>query len=165
MKRTLFILSLCSVFALGANAQKQTRTEYTTTTTTAYENAQARIPEVYVQPRVAPLVCEVEIIPGATNSFSTTMSKQKVEKDLNGNLENVRMYAVYLFTEKTNSDMIVAATYHIQSQNDGSYVVDVKGFPARFTNWHTATKDDYEWMRITDDQSAIDRTYKPTVKQ
>lgn len=165
MKRTLFILSLCSVFALGANAQKQTRTEYHTTTTTTYENAQARIPEVYVQPRVAPLVCEVEIIPGAINSFSTTMSKQKVEKDLNGNIENVRMYAVYLFTEKTNSDMIVAATYHIQSQDDGSYVIDVKGFPARFTNWHTATKEDYEWMRITDDQSAIDRTYKPTVKQ
>lgn len=149
---------------MAANAQKQTRTEVRTTTTTSYENAQARIPEVYVQPLVKPLVCEAEIIPGAKTKFTTTMTSEQI-RSLDGNPENIRMYAVYLFTEETKSDMIVAATYHIQSQPDGTYIVDIKGFPARFKNWHTATKDDYEWMRITGDQNMSGQTYRPTVKQ
>ena len=162
--KKVFFLSLCTVFALGASAQKQTRTETRTTTTTTYENAQARIPEVYVQPQVKPLVCEVEVIKGANTTFSTVMTNQRV-KSLDGNPENMRMYAVYLFTEQEKCDMIVAATYHIQSQDDGSYVVEVKGFPARFKNWHTATKEDYEWMRITGEPTMTGLTYKPTVKQ
>lgn len=164
MKKAFFLLSLFSVITLGANAQKQTRTETTTTTTTSYENAQARIPEVYVQPQVKPLVCEVEVIPGANTTFSTVMTGKQV-RSLDSSPENMRMYAVYLFTEQEKCDMIVAATYHIQSQADGSFIVDVKGFPARFKNWHTATKDDYEWMRITGEPTMTGLTYKPTVKQ
>lgn len=164
MKKTLFIFLISFASILGVKAQKQTRIETQTTTTTTYENAQARIPDVYVQPVVKPLVCEVEVIPGAKNEFTTTMTSQQV-KSLNNTVENMRMYAAYLFTEDTKSDMIVAATYHIQSQPDGSFIVSVKGFPAKFKNWHTATRDDYEWMRIGGDNNLTGVTYKPAVKQ
>ena len=49
--------------------------------------------------------------------------------------------------------MIVAATYNFYTNpartgDDDWYILEVKGFPAKFKNWHTATPDDYEWMKL-----------------
>lgn len=44
--------------------------------------------------------------------------------------------------------------------DEGGYTVTVVGFPAVFSKWYTATKDDYEWIRIkklapTDEKGVI----------
>jgi hypothetical protein len=49
--------------------------------------------------------------------------------------------------------MIVAATYNFytnpaHTSDDDWYILEIKGFPAKFTSWHTATPEDYEWMKI-----------------
>lgn len=156
------------VFALtlSTSAQNQkTQTKYTTTYTQTYENAQARMPQVLVQPLVKPLVCEVEVIPSKPTSFKLNLTKTKVEKDLEGNLTNVHNYGIFKYTEETQTDMIVGATFHLFSQEDGDYILEIKGFPAKFKNWHTATNSDYEWMRITGAEGAGNLTVTPVIKK
>jgi len=122
-------------------------------TTTSYQFTQARKPQVWVEPLVKPLVVEVEIMQGKPTIWKKELSKYKVESELEGKLENINNYGIFLYTAETGADMIVAATYNFYTnpnrKNDEDwYVLEIKGFPAKFTNWHTATTDDYEWMRI-----------------
>ena len=150
----LLMLVLSGTFASMSYAQKMT------TTTSSYQNAQARMPQVLVQPLVQPLVVEARVMPQAPNTFTLSLTPQKV-KDLGDNLESVHNYGVFKFAECTNADMIVGATFDFHSVDGGSgYELVIRGFPAKFENWHTATKDDYEWMRLT----GTDGAGNPVVK-
>lgn len=165
MKRFALLLFVVMALTISVNAQEKTEKRYTTTYTQQYENAQARMPQILVQPLVKPLVCEVEVDTSKPTSYTETLTKTKVEKDLEGNLENVHNYGIFKYTTATETDMIVGATFHLYSTEDGSYVLEIKGFPAKFKNWHTATSDDYEWMRITGAEGAGNRTITPQIKQ
>ena len=75
-------------------------------------------------------------------------------------LGNVRSWATYKANEDAGSDVIMAATYKVETNDEGGYTVTVVGFPAVFSKWYTATKDDYEWIRIkklapTDEKGVI----------
>lgn len=165
MKRFISFVTMIVALTLSVSAQNQkTQTKYTTTYTQTYENAQARMPQVLVQPLVKPLVCEVEVVPSKPTSYTLNLTKNKVEKDLEGSLENVHNYGIFKYTTDTQTDMIVAATFHLYSKEDGDYVLEIKGFPAKFKNWHTATNADYEWMKITGAEGAGNRTITPMVK-
>lgn len=159
MKKFLLLVSCC-MMGLGVSAQKTVTTTTTTAhTETSYQFTQARMPQVWVEPIVKPLVVEVEIIKGAPTRWKETLSKQKVEKELEGKIENIYNYGIFLFTEgiskdpNEKADMIVAATYNFYTNPEHEsdkdmYILEIKGFPAKFIEWHTARPDDYEWMKI-----------------
>ncbi|MCD8293127.1 MAG: hypothetical protein LUC23_05130, partial [Prevotellaceae bacterium] len=77
-----------------------------------------------------------------------TLTKDEVEIGMKGELSNIRAWGTYLSCKKNDCDIIMAATYKIEDDDKGAYTVTVVGFPGRFVNWHSATPDDYEWMRI-----------------
>lgn len=153
MKKILFA-AIFSVLCTSLCAQKtETRTTTTSHSETTYQYTQARKPQVWVEPLVKPLVVEVQVIEGAPTFWKKALSRHKIEVELDGNLENVYNYGIFLYTEDTKSDMIVAATYNFYTNpartgDDDWYILEVKGFPAKFKNWHTATPDDYEWMKL-----------------
>ena len=67
---------------------------------------------------------------------------------MNGDLVNIRSYAIYMSSQKHNADVIVAATFNVKTNDDGNgYKVTVIGYPATFINWKTAEASDYEWIR------------------
>lgn len=149
------MLVLCGTIASTSFAQR-------TTTTTSYQNAQARMPQVLVQPLVQPLVVETQVMKDVPNTFTLALTAQKV-KDLGDNLESVHNYGVFKFAESTNADMIVGATFDFHTVDGGTgYELVIRGFPAKFANWHTATKDDYEWMRLTGTDGAGNPVIKST---
>jgi len=123
--------------------------------TTKYQFTQAREPQVWVEPAIKPLVAEVEVLEGRDTEFTLgpeVLTNEFVEVALRGEVENVRNYGTFAWTKKEKCDMIVAATYNLYSSPDGSgYVLEMKGFPAKFKNWHPATQADYEWMKINKD--------------
>lgn len=154
MKKILLSVFCCAA-ALCASAQK-TQTVQTTTahSETTYQYTQARKPQVWVEPQVKPLIVEVDVMQEAPTFWKKTLSRHKVEVELNGQLDNINNYGIFLYTEETKSDMIVAATYNFYTNPDRTgdsdwYVLEIKGFPAKFKQWHTATPQDYEWMRIS----------------
>lgn len=153
MKKLLLLVSCCWV-GLSASAQKTMTTTTTTAhTETSYQYTQARMPQVWVEPIVKPQVVEVQVIEDAPTRWKKALSRRKVEMELEGKIENVYNYGIFLYTEDTKSDMIVAATYNFYSNPDRTgesdwYILEIKGFPAKFVKWHTATPEDYEWMKI-----------------
>lgn len=164
MKRLLLIAASCMVgmSALAQKTQTVTTTKTTAETKTSYQFTQARKPQVLVEPWVFPMVAEIGEITSTAVRDSFYLSQDKVVRELNGDVENIYNYGIFLLTEKTNSDMIVASTYNlytnpnpkrpIPNSIDGDYedyfILVIKGFPAKFTNWRKATEKDYEWMRI-----------------
>jgi hypothetical protein len=164
MKKS-FLLLLLSVLTLTGFAQK-THTVVTTTaqTQTKYQNTQARMPQVLVQPIIQPLIGEVEVLPGREHKFMLPISSSKL-KELESQLVNVQNYGIYMWTDKENCDMIVGATYNFYSNDSGDgYTLEIKGFPANFKAWRSCNEKDYEWMRITGAQGAGNRAVQPVVK-
>ena len=54
---------------------------------------------------------------------------------------------------------------YVDDEKSGGYTVTVVGYPGVFTNWHTATTEDYEWIRIQKLSGADDRTkIAPVIK-
>ena len=142
------------MMGMSVLAQK-TQTVSTTTahSETTYQFTQARKPQVWVEPLVKPLVVEVDVMKDAPTFWKKTLTRHKVETELNGAMEEIYNYGIFLYTEDTKSDMIVAATYNFYTNpnrtgDEDWYILEIKGFPAKFKEWHTATPSDYEWMKI-----------------
>jgi hypothetical protein len=77
-----------------------------------------------------------------------TLTREQAEQEMNGDLVNIRSYAIYMSSQKHNADVIVAATFNVKTNDDGNgYKVTVIGYPATFINWKTAEASDYEWIR------------------
>ena len=151
--KKFFLLAFCCMIGVSAFAQKKTVTTTTAHSETTYQYTQARKPQVWVEPLVKPLVVEVKVIEDAPTFWKKPLSRHKVDSELEGKLENVYNYGIFLYTEDTKSDMIVAATYNFYTNPNRTddadwYILEIKGFPAKFTSWHTATTNDYEWMKI-----------------
>lgn len=146
MKKLIAFFAVCAVSLVGY-AQRNTTTDYL--------NAQARIPQAFVQPIVKPLVTEVEVLKDykskylvSGHKFSISLTKKQVENDLAGNLTDVHNYGVYLLSDDIGCDMIVAPIYNLYTNTQGGYTLEIKGFPANFKNWRTCTPEDYNWMKI-----------------
>ena len=137
MKRTVFLmiaLAMCTI----SFAQKS---EF------KFQATQARLLDVMSNAYVKPLTVELQIISSKHVSEIIKLTKQEVEQDMKGDLENVRSYAVYRASQLHDCDVIVAATFNIRTAGDG-YEVNIIGYPANFVNWKTATQADYEWIQM-----------------
>ena len=112
-----------------------------------FQATQARLLDVMSNAYVKPLTVELQIISSKHVSEIIKLTKQEVEQDMKGDLENVRSYAVYRASQLHDCDVIVAATFNIRTAGDG-YEVNIIGYPANFVNWKTATQADYEWIQM-----------------
>lgn len=151
MKKILFVFAALFAWAgmQQVSAQKSVDVRY----------SQARLIEpihsVHTKPLIADLVVDSKL-GKQSHTFHFTMKEINA---LQGNLENVRARALFkAVNEVYHCDVIVAASFDVQSTDDG-YDVTIIGFPASYTNWRTATKEDYEWIRnekmgITGDKKA-----------
>lgn len=117
--------------------------------------------EAYIKPAVADLVVDKKWGKNEKDPkyhseegrvhFVYLMSKDEAEKDLGGDMSNIRSFIVFKACEKYSCDVILGGTFNIRSAekgrdgtNDG-YVVTMYGFPANFTNWRICTTQDFEW--------------------
>lgn len=142
--RLFIFTTLTLMLVVPTSAQKTT----TTSTVTRVQETQARILEPQSTAYVVPLTVELQVNPERQTDV-WHLSKREAEVDLSGKLANIRSWALYQSTQKHNVDVIVAATFNVKTNDaaDG-YDVTVVGFPAVYTNWKSATPDDYEWIRI-----------------
>lgn len=147
-KFTLFCM-FSLVFAVSAMAQKaNVKVQYT----------QARLLDTQSNSYVKPLTVELKVADGGRVRDQWRIAREDAEAAMNGDIANIRSYAVYLSSNKHNCDVIVAATFNIKTSDDGKYYdIEVVGFPASFVNWKTATQADYEWIRMEKVQTTADR--------
>lgn len=152
-KKLFLIIALVVGCAVGAHAQK---------TVFKFRDAQARAGDAVTEVCVKPTVVEVKILEDKGRiKDEWTLSKEEVEIAMKGELDNIRAWGTYLSTIKYNCDVIMGATFKVEdNEKTGGYTVTVVGYPSIFVNWHPATQDDYEWIRLqklspTDGRSQI----------
>ena len=64
-------------------------------------------------------------------------------------LDNFKTRSLYKAAREADADIIVAATFNARSDEKGKKVIiEVSGFPGKYVNFRTATKQDgdYEWI-------------------
>lgn len=137
MKRFSFVM-LALMLCCASFAQK---TEF------RFQATQARLLDVQSNAYVKPLTVELQVVSQKRVSEIIKLTRQEVEQDMKGDLDNIRSYAVYRASQLHNCDVIVAATFNVRTAGDG-YEVNIIGYPANFVNWKTATQADYEWIRM-----------------
>lgn len=150
MKRQLLIMLLSLGCIGGAYAQKDK---------VKIQDTQARLLDVTSNAYVKPLTVELKV---NTNEGRIRdewpLTKEQAEIEMNGDIVNIRSYAVYMSSQKHNADVIVAATFNFRTNDEGTgYLITVVGYPATFENWKTAGESDYEWIRLEKTLTTSDR--------
>lgn len=148
MKR-LFLISY--VLLLGVcQVAAQKRVEF--------KESQARLLEPQQSAYVKPLIVDLKVDASQGRIHHVvTFSNAQVEA-LKNDISNMRSNALFQTTEKFNADVIVGATFDVQSIPDGSgYTVTVIGYPARYDNWRSVAPEDYGWIHMGAIQSESDK--------
>jgi len=137
MKRSLLLVFTIAM-SLFCYAQK---TEF------RFQDTQARLLDVTSNAYVKPLTVELKVLTNKRVSEIIKLTRQEVEQDMKGDLNNIRSFAVYRASQLHDCDVIVAATFNVRTAGEG-YEVNIIGYPANFVNWQTATQADYEWIKM-----------------
>ena len=149
-KKLILVIFLTFIGAIGAYAQK---------TNVRMQETQARLLDVTSNAYVKPLTVELQIDKSKGRiKDEWTLTREQAEQEMNGDLVNIRSYAIYMSSQKHNEDVIVAATFNVKTNDDGNgYKVTVIGYPATFINWKTAEASDYEWIRMEKTLTTADK--------
>ena len=152
MKKFLFITLIGLGCVVGAFAQK-------TQTQIQYQATQARLLDVSSNAYVKPLTVQLKVKSARIREV-VLIPNSIAFKGMEGNTSNWRSYAVYEVSKRMNCDVIVAATFNIKYDEvagDQNVQVEVVGYPADFTDWSTATREDLEWIRMEKTLTTADR--------
>lgn len=158
MKKLAFFLALILACALESYGQKSVF---------KFRDAQARAGNAESEVIVRPTVVDVEILKEKGRvKDEWPLSKEEVEVAMKGELSNIRAWGTYLSSQKHNCDVIMGATFKVEDdEKTGGYTVTVVGYPGIFTNWHPATKEDFEWIPIQKQTGANERSkIAPVIK-
>lgn len=153
MKRLLFTLATASLIIVSAHAQK-TKTE-------SFSETQARMVEVTARSYVRPLAVNLVVNKGQQRkTFSHLYPKTTFEVAMRRDLENLKSRAIYDASNEWNCDAVVAATFKIElTEDENSYLVEMKGFPANFdsNSWHPIGTEDFQWLQIDKAIGSLDK--------
>ncbi len=141
MKKLVLLMLTIACCATGSYAKK--------TTKFMFRDVQARAADAVTSTLVKPFVVEVEILENGNKiKDEWHFSAEDVEIAMRGEIDNVRAAGIYQSTQRHECDIIIGVLCNVETENNGGYKVTITGYPGKFTNMHSATTDDYEWMRI-----------------
>lgn len=158
MKKLILLIALVLGCMIESYAQK---------TVFKFRDAQARAGNAESEVIVKPTVVDVEILKDKGRiKDEWPLSKEEVEVAMKGDLSNIRAWGTYLSAQRHNCDVIMGATFKVEDdERTGGYTVTVVGYPGIFTNWHPATKEDFEWIPIQKGTEASERAkIAPVIK-
>lgn len=118
-----------------------------------FEESQTRVVEPLQDVYIRPLLAEMQLVKNTRQTYGPFLfyKGKSIDKLTVGDLENARANAAYKAAKIDDADMITVATFSIKScEKGGGIMVEVSGFPVKYTNWHLmGEKDevDYKWLR------------------
>ena len=130
-------LAICALGLFAeANAQR----------TEVYRSSQARLIEPQMGVYIKPLAADLEIDQTKGKVKDVWEFTPDEVAAMGGDEADVRTRALFMSVDKHDVDVIVAASFDLESTNSGSKVT-VIGYPAKYVNWRTASPADNEWIR------------------
>lgn len=161
MKKSHSFVSLLLValfFASCATTQYVPEVTYTTTYTT-YTESTGRNLEPTTTAINLPLVAEVQVIAKKiqyteTESFkniTVTDAVRAYGKDFKTvGIAEYKRIALAKAANANNADLIVGATFIVETTKDNHFSITVTGYPAIYKNFHTANKTDADLLKLMD---------------
>ena len=122
-----------------------------------YFEATGRNLEVSASAINLPLVAEIQVMQKKIVYVETEAFKKKTVTEVirqYGNelktvgLAEYKRLALANAANANNADMIVGATFVIETTDDNHFSVKVTGYPAIYKNFHTATPKDAELLKV-----------------
>ena len=140
MKRLIFLLVIASV-SLVSYAQRDTRVVYQESSTRTLE------PDHYMM--TAPIIADVVVSP---NKISYTEKESyKIFPVTAGNAEQIKAMmpelkkiALSKAAKMYDADLLVGTIIDVITNDQGLLEITVSGYPAKYTNFRNATREDIE---------------------
>lgn len=155
MKRLLLTVMVVFACMTSTYAQKATY---------KFQATQARLLDVTSDAYVKPLTVELKVKTNTRIRHKLHLTTDEVNA-LKGDVNNIRSFAVYDASKAQGCDVIVAATFNIKSDDSNGIDVELVGYPADYVNWKTATREDYEWIRMEKTQTTSDAEKTAAIKK
>lgn len=139
MKKKIFLITfVTALLGLSQTATAQTKGEY--------RQSQSRLLEPTQQVFVRPLVVDLQVTTDERQKAVWPFPDVDIFKMTTVDVDNLKINALYLTAQKFDADVIVAPTFDIRTVKKGIEIT-VIGFPAKYTNWKVATREeDYKWI-------------------
>ena len=156
----LLVVSTLSMEAATKPKEQKTQQDLSSVgiveTHSNYFEATGRNLEVASSAINLPLVAEVQVITKKIMYVETEAFKKKTVtevirqygKDLKTGLAEYKRLALANAANANGADLIVGATFVIETTEDNHFSVKVTGYPAVYKNFHTATTKDAEILKV-----------------
>ena len=172
---SLVVLSIATMDAAPKPKNQKTMQDLSSSgveeTHSNYFEATGRNLEVSASAINLPLVAEIQVLTKKIVYVETEAFKKKTVtevirqygKDLKANgLAEYKRLALANAANANNADLIVGATFVIETTEDNHFSVKVTGYPAVYKNFHTATPKDAEILKIMEPYMQI-TNYDPVL--
>ena len=176
MKKTVFTLLLAAGAFLSSNAKNDVEVQWN------YDTSQSRMVQGDAHLYVRPFVVDLKLLTDERLSWHVEISgteyESRLDMDSRGEInmensqQNLQSYAIYKASVGTQApighaaikcDVIVAPLFNMTFNQNGC-VIDFTGYPAAYTNWKSATLDEFErWIQYDRNQTDTKRTVKGSV--
>lgn len=177
MKKTVFTLLLAAGAILPLSAKTNVEEQWN------FGAAQSRMLQSDAHLYVRPFVVELQLTGNERLSWKMRFGGEEYVSrwslDSRGEVNpdqtkiNMQNYAVYKASvgeaapigskEGVKCDVIVAPLFNMSFSQD-SCIIEFTGYPAVYSNWHTATPDEFDkWIKFDHNQSDTKKTVNGTV--
>lgn len=147
-----------------------------------FDTSESRMVQADAHLYVRPFIVDLEILTKERLSWKVTISgdeyasrvslNSKGEIMMEATQQNMQSYAIYrasvgdaspIGTNSITCDVIVAPLFNMKFNQNGC-VIEFTGYPARYTNWKSATVDEFrQWIMYDRDQEQTKRGVAGTV--
>jgi len=120
------------------------------------QQSQSRVIEPKQDVFIVPLVADIQVMDKQERQdygpYPTPVNATPQSATFDDIVTWLKSDALWKANREANSDLIVAATFNIKSDDKGkNYLVTVSGYPAKFINFRSLKLDkieDYEWISV-----------------
>lgn len=145
MKKILIFSSLLVALAFSSCSKK------------TYSYSEIRTVEPTQSVNVVPVVAELEVSQERiTYAERLTINVNSTnDKELASLIEKEKIQVISNATTTHNADLLVAPLVNVQTDAQSNIIISVSGYPAKYKNYRSATKDDQWFFENTSIESPI----------
>ena len=176
MKKSLMTLALAAFSLLPMNAKSTVEVEWN------FDSSESRMVQSDAHLYVRPFVVDLELLTKERLSWEIKVSGEEYGSRVSYNSRgeilmdatqlNLKTYAVYLASvgkkaaiggSSLKFDVLVAPLFNM-SFNQNECTIEFTGYPAKYTNWKSATIDEFEhWIKFDRNQGETKQGVNGTV--
>lgn len=116
-----------------------------------WEEAQARKITPEIRMVVTPQICDMTMLSGSREKFGPySFPIKSIDGTTNADLDNFKSNALYLACREMDADAVIEVIYHsyINEKDNKSLVIELSGYPVKYSNFRPATKAEVEMMGV-----------------